>query len=228
MNATRTYVQELTDMLSNMRSSAIVLLLANSFPLFGVWFFDWSIFDVVFLYWAENVVIGVINILRMAVANPQPVDQGSLQLAMRRASGGAKFFLIPFFAVHYGMFCYGHQIFLVDLFGDGRSLMDVLADSVIWLGIAGIAASHLYSFVTNFLMAGEYRRTDAKALMIRPYGRIVVLHVTIIIGSFLYQALGEPILLLLVLIVIKTLMDLKQHGRERSVFAPDDAFKAEA
>jgi hypothetical protein len=225
MKANKTDVTGLTGVLSNSRSSALVLVLANSLPLFGVWFFDWSIFDVVFLYWAENVVIGIINIMRMVVATPQAVEPDSPQMALRRANGAPRFFLIPFFAVHYGMFCYGHQVFLVDLFGDGRSLMDVLADSVIWVGIAGIAASHLYSFVTNFLLAGEYRRTDAKALMTRPYGRIVILHVTIIVGSFLYQAMGEPILLLLVLIVIKTLVDLKQHGRERTVFAPEESLR---
>lgn len=214
-------------MLTAIRPSALVLLLVNSLPIVGVWFFDWSIFDVVFLYWAENVVIGAINILRIIVSNPEPgVGRGvssGLPAAARAASGGAKFFLVAFFTVHYGMFCYGHQIFLIDLFGDGRSLSEVLSDSVIWLGIAAIAASHFYSFVTNFLMAGEYRRTDAKALMMRPYGRIVVLHVTIILGSFLYQAMGEPLLLLLVLIVIKTLVDLRQHGRERQKFAPENA-----
>jgi hypothetical protein len=124
------------------------------------------------------------------------------------------------------MFCYVHQIFLVGLFGDERTLVDVLADFAIWFGIAAIAASHLYSFVTNFLMAGEFRRTDAAALMRRPYGRIVVLHVAIILGSFLYQALGEPFLMLLVLIVVKTVVDLQQHGRERSLFAPDDALSS--
>jgi hypothetical protein len=30
--------------------------------------FDWSVFDIVFLDWAENLVIGVINVIKMIAA----------------------------------------------------------------------------------------------------------------------------------------------------------------
>ncbi|MDH3417747.1 MAG: DUF6498-containing protein, partial [Gammaproteobacteria bacterium] len=52
------------------RPSAIVLIVANLVPLFGVLFLGWRVFDVIILYWAENVVIGVINVLRMIVCIP--------------------------------------------------------------------------------------------------------------------------------------------------------------
>ncbi|MGI9247995.1 MAG: DUF6498-containing protein, partial [Woeseiaceae bacterium] len=50
-----------------LRPSSIALVLANLVPLAGVLLFDWQVFDVLMLYWAENVIIGVINVLRMGV-----------------------------------------------------------------------------------------------------------------------------------------------------------------
>jgi hypothetical protein len=45
----------------SLRPSAIVLVLVNLLPLGGVLALDWQVFDVLLLYWSENVVIGVVN-----------------------------------------------------------------------------------------------------------------------------------------------------------------------
>ena len=49
-----------------------------------------------------------------------------------------------------------------------------------------------------------------------PYGRIVVLHVAIILGGFAVMALGEPVALLVVLVLLKLALDIKLHLREHS------------
>ena len=49
-----------------------VLIGANLIPLFGVLVWDWSTFEVVILYWLENVIIGAINILKMMTCLPEP------------------------------------------------------------------------------------------------------------------------------------------------------------
>lgn len=192
-----------------LRPSLIVLVLANLVPVAGVLMFDWHVLDIVMLYWTENVVIGLINILRMAICR-----------------GPRRWFPALFFAAHYGLFCFGHLSALLALFGDQGSttpaqdyfFAEPLAaawKSPLWVGIAAITASHLYSFFTNFIAAGEYRRTTPMALMQRPYGRIVVLHVAILVGGVLVQLLGSPVLMLVVLIAIKVAMDLKLHTSER-------------
>jgi len=196
----------------NLRPSAIVLLGVNALPLAGVVFLDWQVFDVLLLYWVENVVIGAVNVLRMFRCKPT----NPLQLRDRRWN------LIPFFIVHYGMFCWGHLTALLGLFATGNNYSTSLAE--LWspafiLAVIGMFASHLFSFASNFLGDGEYRRTTLRQLMRRPYGRILVLHITIIAGGGLIQALGEPVYLLLVLVVVKTLMDVKLHAMEREKFA---------
>ena len=87
-----------TDLISQ-RASAIVLVLANLVPLFGVLLFDWQVFDIVLLYWVENVVIGLVNVVRMLICGP-----------VRRYP------LVAFFILHYGIFCFAHLQALTTLF----------------------------------------------------------------------------------------------------------------
>ena len=200
-----------------LRPSAIALIVANLVPLAGVLLFDWRVFDILMLYWAENVVIGVVNVLRMGVCR-----------------GGMKWFLIPFFFLHYGFFCFGHLLAVTEIFSESMGTATVwlyffgmpLADawkSPLWPAIAAIAASHMFSFFGNFIAGGEYRRTSASELMGRPYGRIVVLHVTIIIGAALIEWLGSPMMMLVALVAAKIALDLRLHVAERDKFAAGSA-----
>src|SRR5437764_13367701 len=53
--------------------------------------------------------------------------------------------------------------------------------------------------------------------MTRPYGRVMVLHVVILGGGFLVQALGAPVAAIAMLVVLKTGLDLVGHLREHPV-----------
>ena len=137
---------------------------------------------------------------------------------------GIKAFIIPFFLFHYGFFCYGHVTFVVGLFSDTglrAGFFDVmpLQNTGFWIAAGAIFLSHLISYFVNYLGRGENERTGLATLMKRPYGRIVVMHVTIIIGAFFVLAVGNPLPALIVLVVAKTVLDLKLHHRERAAFA---------
>jgi hypothetical protein len=177
--------------------SIIALIVANSLPLAGVIWLDWAVFDVLILYWAENVVIGIINVMRMNKC---------------LSSSKLGYFIIPFFIVHYGMFCFGHYSAVVMMFDRGQW------HAGLWVAIGAIALSHLISYAVNFVARGEYQRTNIIAVMMRPYGRIIVLHISIIAGGFLVMALGNPFWMLPVLVVVKTVIDLRMHIAERRVF----------
>jgi uncharacterized membrane-anchored protein len=82
----------------------------------------------------------------------------------------------------------------------------------LWAAL-GLLLSHLYSFATNFIGKGEYRRTAAPMLMAAPYGRIVILHIAIIFGAFATMTLGSPVPLLALLVIGKIILDLKMHLR---------------
>jgi len=212
------------------RPSAVVLILANSVALAGVIWLDWRVFDVLMLYWAENVVIGIVNVLRMLTCRPSIM----MRRPSSRPASGTHLLRIPFFALHYGMFCFGHYTAVVALFGNETGValytdqvfgapLTHLWQSPLTIGVAAIVSSHLASFFFNYLGAGEYRRTNLQQLMRRPYGRIIVLHVSVIAGGFLVSVLGNPTWMIAVLIVVKSVIDLRMHEKERQVFGPDNA-----
>ena len=133
-----------------------------------------------------------------------------------------KFVLIPFFIVHYGMFCFGHLTAVVGIFGGGGlgsgvgSALTELWQPAFWIAVVAVFASHLYSFVANFMGDGEYKRSNLMLLMKRPYGRIIAMHIAIVLGAGLVIWLGSPLPMLLILILIKTFLDLRLHEKERS------------
>src|SRR5262249_53580364 len=161
----------------------------------------------------ENVVVGIFNVLRMVWADP--TDPGSWI---------GKLFLIPFFCVHYGMFCFVHGIFVFALFGRSQfgepfqvlhNVVPAIQKTGLGFAVLSLASSHAVSFVVNYIHGGEYRRASLSLLMSQPYSRIVILHFTILIGGFAMMALGSPLYGLLLLVAFKTGLDVTAHRRER-------------
>src|SRR5690606_13635154 len=143
------------------------------------------------VYWAENLVIGGFTLLRILAARPSDALPAYFI---------GNLFTGAFFAVHYGIFCLVHGIFVFTLLGDGRSGPGAFQTGFYWALIA-LVLSHGFSFVRNYLLAGAWRATTAQAQMFAPYPRIVVLHLAILFGAFAIQALGSPVWMLVILVV---------------------------
>ena len=79
--------------------------------------------------------------------------------------------------------------------------------------LLALTLSHLYSFVVNYLMGGEFLRMSLQKIMFQPYGRIVALHVAILLGGLGAQLLGSPVWALLILIAVKIGFDVTAHLR---------------
>lgn len=221
------------------RPSSLVLISVNLVPLAGVVLLQWDVLAILLLYWTESVVIGVINVFRMITSRSESVFDGLVFQKLGKTVAAHesarlpnipitpfKFFLIPFFVVHYGAFCYGHLVAVVGLFsGSGlslsaaASLMELWQPSF-WIAVAAIAGSHLFSFFSNYIGKDEYKRANLFLMMHRPYGRIVAMHVAIVLGAGLVMWLGSPLPMLVVLIGVKTALDLRLHSSERSKLGP--------
>lgn len=190
--------------------SVIAMIIGNMVPIYGVLFMGWQVFPLLLLFWLENVIIGVFNVLKMLVSAPGNFGQWF-----------AKIFMIPFFCVHYGMFTLVHGIFILVFFGGYNqhgSIMPSFSDvfnliGTLQIGTAVLALllSHTISFITNYIGAGQYKTAQLADLMAQPYGRVVILHLTILLGGFLVMALGSPVIGLILLISLKTFVDLKAH-----------------
>lgn len=199
----------------------MALVLANLVPLGGVWFLGWKIFPLIFLFWLENVIVGVFNALKLLLVAPA-----------EPAGWVVKAVMVPFFCFHYGLFCLVHGVFVFVLFGRGtlptqgfpgpEQFWQVLEGQHLYWAALALAASHGVSFGLNYLRSGEYRRARLDTLMQAPYGRVVVLHVAILGGGFLILSLGSPLGGLVLLIVLKIALDVRAHLRERRRFAAAD------
>ncbi len=200
--------------------AAWALVVANLVPLFGVFWLGWDAFALLLLFWLENVVIGFFNVLRMAVA---------------RGNGSAtasRFFLIPFFVIHFGAFTLGHGVMLFAIFsglvGVGRPepgelfglVLEQVRDRHLEWSLLALFVSHGVSFVTNTLAGGEFRQMRLDKQMSRPYGRVVMMHLTVLVGALLAQLLGNNAWALVVLVGLKLAVDLRSHLAERRQMAP--------
>ena len=199
-----------------MTPSLAALVLANAVPILGVLFLGWTVFPLVLVYWLENVVVGAFNVAKLLMAQPR-----------EPAYWLGKLVLIPFFAVHFGGFTYVHGVLVVAFFGPkGTQPFDLLtavpaairANQLGW-GVLSLVVSHGLSFYWNYLKNGEYQRASLNALMGQPYGRVIVLHLTVLFGGWVVMLLGSPLFALVLLVVLKTAADRRAHQAERRKFA---------
>ncbi|MDP2205551.1 MAG: DUF6498-containing protein [Alphaproteobacteria bacterium] len=197
--------------------SEALLVAVNLLPLAGAALWGWKVFDILLLYWIENVIIGLLNVFKMLAV----MNRKRLWIAIP---------IVPFFFFHYGMFTMVHGVFVIGLFGlkllAGQSaewhevetlLRGIAADPFFLLVALGLVVSHGFSFIFNFLRGGEVDRTSLTQLMRAPYGRIVALHITIILGGGVTMMMGEPIWALGLLTIFKTIGDVRAHRRSHEI-----------
>lgn len=129
--------------------------------------------------------------------------------------------LAAFFTVHYGMFTVGHGVFVATLFGQtelggsltglfaplGRMLGYLLADRDGWFAAVGITLLQAAAFFRWWIGAHDQSAPQPN-LMFAPYGRIVILHVTIIASGILVGMLQLPVLGALLLVALKLAFDI--------------------
>jgi hypothetical protein len=185
---------------------AALAVLLNLVPIAGVVFWNWSAFALIFLYWLENVVVGLRTAAGIVGA-----------AALNRRSVAASAGVAAFFCVHYGMFCFVHGIFVVSLFGGSSASFDlpqvVAALFSEQTGLAaGFAAIVIWQSVQLllFLAGGDAREKTPFELMAAPYPRMVILHMTIIFSGMLVLMMNEPMAGLVLLTLIKMGFDVAE------------------
>lgn len=207
-----------------------LLILLNAVPVYGVFAWDWQSFDLIFLYWLENLIIGLFTVFRFLV---RPYSH-PVELVF-------PLFLTPFFIFHYGMFCYVHGAFVIGLFGE-EALGELASQRMTEIILPIIENRHLFwpvAALFSYQVLDWVRDTSErglgsdglKELMVAPYRRIIVLHITIIVSGFALAAMDEPLAGLLILIVLKTAFDLyhwnkdEQNARVQSSPEVNEAMK---
>ncbi len=171
---------------------------------------------------------------RSLLLPPPPPEPGPRDGA---ATGLQMVFLVPFFCVHYGIFWFVHGVFVwtvLPILFSGMLGPGTLDPGLLEFGVFGAAptvifpdggvvvraalillVSHGVSFVANWLLGGEHLTSTPQAETTAPYARVVVLHLTILLGAFCVVLFRASIAALVVMVVLKTAVDLGAHLAER-------------
>ena len=183
---------------SRLSLSVLFLIGANLIPLIGILYWGWSVGAVLLAYWIESVIIGLLNIPRIWAA---------------QGSAGSKLFTSLFFTVHYGGFAAAHLVFLTSLFGADAPLAAISSGGpMMWTAIS-FFISHFISLLMR-LYRREFKDNTASTQLFAPYGRVMIMHIVVLFGAFLIEFLGSPIYAIVLLVALKTVIDLAAHLRE--------------
>ena len=77
-----------------------------------------------------------------------------------------------------------------------------------YLAILAVAVLHLISQVREWWLPGRWREAQPGSEMFKPYGRIFVLHLTVLLGAWLIVGAGAPAATILLLCALKLALEL--------------------
>lgn len=189
-------------------SSVWGLLIANLATIVVAVMQDWSLVQVMWVYWCQSVIIGLFNFWRMMSLKRFSTSGVSGSNGPVRPTPKTKREMAWFFLAHYGLFHGVYLVFLVS--GLFRDRPAALAPGSLLLVLL-FFLNHAWSFFRN-------RRREAGTvpnigtLMLLPYARVIPMHLTLVFGGLFIANKFWLVFFLL----LKTLADLIAHVAEHA------------
>ena len=195
-------------------NSDYFLILVNLIPLYGVWFEGWNATQVFLVYCLETVIIGLINVIKMACVTlfVRKKDVWENNGGSSMQSG---WFFIFFFIAHYGFFVFIQtQIFFTAsgiipggaLFMKYAKIPELLGDTGKLMLLIFVTYYTLQS-IFDFFLPGIYKTISMGRLMFEPYMRIFVQQFVVILGS-IFLSFGAGKIFVLVFVMAKIFFEV--------------------
>ena len=185
------------------------VLLANLGVLLFYFYFDLSLLQLVFVYWWECVWIGAFAWLKMLVVSifAKPFDTQRVNVS-RGLSFVLTLIVLSFVAGKYlgllGLIALAVAWVAVEVLGyEGIGFLHEMIDPVLLVSL-WLLLSHLFLFVSRFLLGGEFRAARYSGLIAWSYARCGTLLIAMIAGLVFIALFPEQApLFAAVLIVVK-------------------------
>ena len=205
--------------------SRLIALAGNLVPLAGVLYWGWDPFQLLILYWLETVILAGWTMACIGVM-PQ-AELGSMTINGRERPASHRL-LVGFFSLHAGMFIAVHFLFLWLLFsgnwtervrGPVSFVRELVLASGAWIPLAFALVAGLIAFLVErrrslaFVVPQGGKAQDRVGSVVGAlYMRIFAMQFAIIAGAWFAKEYGSTAPLLIV-IVLKTLFDLRLGGK---------------
>ncbi len=198
------------------KTSTLSLIFSNLLVVFFAIVDGISANEVLWIYWAQSVIIGIFNFIKMISLkefSTEGFKQGKKQMLPTRATAISS---AVFFLFHYGFFHVIYAVFLGAFsdfsHSDGRSS----GINYFLLSAGMFFVSYLIEFINSRKEQTE-ELPNIGLIMFAPYARIIPMHLTIIFGGFIGAAgsifsTNTNLAIIVLFIGLKTVVDLITHS----------------
>jgi Family of unknown function (DUF6498) len=177
------------------------IILSNIFPLIGVLYYHMSFFMLFYLYWCETVIISIFNWIKMGKAkkkdvpdpgftinnHPLTYQQVNSKKYMRRMYLGMRLFILFFYLIFIIVFIgFMQSMRQPDADKNALSVMQTLFFQDRWMQVSLLVFIILHCIqYWQWIMTKEYEETSLRKLGSPFDGRMIIMHIVIVLGTFL-------------------------------------------
>jgi hypothetical protein len=179
------------------------LILSNIFTIIVALLERWSLSEVIWIYWSQNIIIGFYNWKRIHCLKQFSTEGFTINNQPVSPTKATQNKVAIFFALHYGFFHLVYLLFLLIESADISGLFNLSA----MMCIIVFAINHRFSFLHN-LEKDLNRKPNIGKVMLFPYARIIPMHLTILFGGFFVY---HSAVMLVFFLSLKSLADLIMH-----------------
>lgn len=192
----------------------ILLIAANLFPVFGVWFLGWNATEAFIVYAMETLIVGILTVVKLLIATfARGKDDWYANGGSSRQSG---LFFILFFVLHFGIFAAVQTTIFSQSAGITPANSGAMHFFFKWYTyinkeIGYMLCAFIVSYIAKsfipFIINNDYKTMPMMVIMFQPYGRIFIQQFTVILGS-MFLSLGIDKAFILIFALAKTFFEL--------------------
>lgn len=160
------------------------LLAINIIPIVGIIFFNWSVFDLFWMFWMETYIISCFDAVRVLTCQEGRSHKGVVKLNYFPA--------VRFLAIRTAIFFF-YATFIITFVGilpDNNNTIDVVRTVAMqnWFFVFAVFYMILHqaiSITRDYFNSGEYLRANVKDFPLFFDARQLFMHIAIVIGAAL-------------------------------------------
>lgn len=155
------------------------LIIFITLPIIGILYLGWKWQEIFLLYWLNNITIGAVNVVKMVRTNNTETSTRSNGYSTSLSPIFKKVIMIFYFCLAYGVFtfCHGIVVWLIinsPVFSGEDIVLNFWPQISLWI------VSFIVQIIAAFFTLSPSE--SISKLLTAPYKRLIMLHVTIMLG----------------------------------------------